>query len=86
MRTFSDATGREWVATAREEETTRHHSRWFLAFHPAADAAVEYDMPEVRWQNSQTAERTILTMSELELQRRLKLARARSPHAEQYDP
>jgi len=80
MRSFSDATGAEWVATAVEEDTPRHHGRWYLTFRPA-QSDVEYPLPEVRWQNRQTAERTILTMSEAELRRRLRIARGRRPSA-----
>lgn len=80
MRSFSDTTGTEWIASAIEEETTRHHGRWFLTFRPAESGSdIEYVLSEVRWQNRQTAERTILTMSEAELRRRLRIARARGP-------
>lgn len=80
MRTFSDTTGSEWIASAREEETPRHHGRWFLTFRTTtAGAPADYALPEIRWQNRQTAERTIRTMSDGELRRRLDLARARSP-------
>jgi len=78
MRNFPDDQGREWTATAREEMTPRHHGRWYLAFHPAADPAALIPLPEIRWQTRQSAERTIRTMSEFELLRRLLAARART--------
>lgn len=81
MRTFLDAAGRAWVASAREEATPRHHGRWHLVFHPEGDVADLHAMPEVRWQTAATAERTLLTMSEFELRRRLNnvLRRATDP-------
>lgn len=78
MRTFHDDAGREWVATAREEDTPRHHGRWQLAFHPADDPEALIPMPEVRWQTAASAQRTLRTMAPFELVRRLLSARARA--------
>ena len=78
MRTFTDEAGTEWVASAREERTARHHQRWYLVFHPAAAADSLLAMPEVRWQTRATAERTLRTMSEFELRRRLHTVRERA--------
>ncbi|HEX6588954.1 MAG TPA: hypothetical protein VF039_08025 [Longimicrobiales bacterium] len=77
MRNFHDEQGREWTATAREESTPRHHGRWHLAFHPAADASQLLPLPEIRWQTADSAARTLRTMSEFELLRRLEAARSR---------
>jgi len=77
MRTFADAQGRTWVASAREENTPRHHGRWYLVFHPEADAERLLAMPEVRWQTRASAQRTLGTMSVFELRRRLGLVRRR---------
>ncbi len=79
MRAFVDESDREWVATALEEDTPRHHGRWYLAFHPAGDAERVLAMDEVRWKTRETAERTIRSMSEAELRRRLRTVRARVP-------
>jgi hypothetical protein len=79
MRSFSDEMGRGWVATAQEETTPRHHGRWHLVFHPEGAPAEALLLPEVRWQTQETAERTIRTMSESELRRRLRIARGRVP-------
>ena len=73
MKTFADHHGRAWVATAHEELTPRHHGRWYLVFQPADDENRVLAMPEVRWQTRATAERTLRTMSEFELRRRLHL-------------
>lgn len=76
MRTFTDVAGNEWVAEAREENTPRHHGRWYLVFRPATGAQL-YEMPEVRWQTRSSADRILNTMSTFELRRRLKSVRAR---------
>lgn len=78
MKTFTDEQGREWVATAREEATPRHHTRWYLVLHPADADEPQFAVPEVRWQTRATAERTLRTMSEFELRRRLRLGRGRA--------
>lgn len=77
MKPFTAEDGREWVATAREEDTPRHHGRWFLVVHPAADPDAALAVPEIRWKNRKTAERTLATMSDFELQRRLRIATRR---------
>jgi len=77
MRQFHDDEGRQWVATALEEDTPRHHGRWYLVLHPADDAEAALPVPEVRWQSRHTAERTLRTIAEFELRRRLIGARNR---------
>jgi hypothetical protein len=76
MRSFSDVDGREWVAEAREEQTPRHHGRWYLVFR-TTDGSDTLPMPEVRWQTKSSAHRILDTMSQFELRRRLKNVRAR---------
>lgn len=77
MKRFTDDGGREWVATALEEETPRHHGRWYLVLHPADGSGPELMLPEVRWQTRETAHRTLRTMSDFELRRRLRIASGR---------
>lgn len=77
MKHFTDEDGREWVATALEEDTPRHHGRWYLVLRPADSDDVELMLPEVRWQSRHTAERTLRTMSDFELRRRLRIASRR---------
>ena len=62
---------------AEREDTERHHGIWFLVFHREGDPAHRLPVFEVRWQTRATAERTLLTMSDFELRRRLKSAIAR---------
>jgi hypothetical protein len=86
MKQFSDDAGFAWVAGAREEDTPRHHGRWFLVFHRAEDESVIASMPEVRWQTRATAERTLRTMSEFELRRRLHVVRERALREQRASP
>jgi hypothetical protein len=78
MKSFTDQQAETWVASAREERTPRHHGRWYLIFHPEGQDAPVLPMPEVRWQNRETAERTIRTMSAGELRRRLNIVKLRA--------
>lgn len=69
MKTFQDESGVAWTASAREENTPRHHGRWYLVFEHADGRVLP--MREVRWQTRATAERTLRTMSDFELRRRV---------------
>lgn len=81
MRTFQSETGDRWVAGAREEDTPRHHGRWYMILHPESQPDTVLPLPEVRWQTRATAERTLATMSLFELRRRLDIARRRAATA-----
>lgn len=84
MKTFTAEDGREWVATAHEEDTPRHHGRWYLVLHPADAADQPLAVPEIRWKTRRTAERTVRSMSDFELKRRVRIAvrRRESPGVE----
>mgnify|MGYP006205459465 CR=1 FL=1 len=87
MKRFTDEQGRDWVATALEEDTPRHHGRWYLVLHPADGSGPELMLPEVRWQSRHSAERTLNTMSGFELLRRLRMASGRhDPPGAERDP
>ena len=77
MREFLDSDGDGWVATVRSEEGLDFKGRHHLYFHPegAEDQGVE--LPDVKWNSEETAERTLATMSGVELRRRLRSARGR---------
>jgi hypothetical protein len=81
MKQFVDEQGRQWVATAAKEDTPRHHGKWYMIFHPADDPQTQLPVPEIRWQTAATAARTIRTMADFELRRRLKSALERYAHA-----
>ena len=74
MKTFQNDAGERWVATAEREDTERHHGAWFMVFHRELDSSDRVPVGEVRWQTSATAERTLKTMSDFELRRRLQSA------------
>lgn len=78
MKSFTDENGQRWVATALEEETPRHHGRWYLVLHPENDTRNVLPIPEVRWQTAATAARTLRTMSDFELRRRLNSVQQRT--------
>ena len=79
MREFSDAQGRRWRASTREEPGTDYKGRFFLVLEsldaPAGDV---FELRDVRWNSERSAERTLATMSTVELRRRLRLALGRS--------
>jgi len=78
MRDFTDEQGAVWTATVIEEDTPRHHGRWYLVFHPAGGEVPRLAAPEVRWQTRASARRTIETMSLFELRRRVEGAKRRA--------
>ena len=77
MKRFTDEQGRAWIASALEEDTPRHHGRWYLVIRPEDGNGDQAMLPEVRWQSRHTAERTLLSMSVFELRRRLRMASRR---------
>lgn len=77
MKHFTGEDGREWVASAREEDSPRHHGRWYMTLGPADGDGDELALPEVRWQSRRAAERTLATMSDFELRRRLRISSRR---------
>ena len=78
MRDFTDEQGDVWTATVIEEDTPRHHGRWYLVFHPAGAETPRLAAPEVRWQSLRSARRTIDTMSLFELRRKLEGVKRRA--------
>ncbi len=74
MKNFLDSDGAPWVATVRSQEGLDFKGRHCLYFHPegAEDQGVE--LLDVKWNSQETAERTLATMSGVELRRRLRSA------------
>lgn len=77
MKEFTDGEGRRWVASAREEESTDYKGRYIMVLESEGGDET-LPLRDVRWNSERTARRTIGTMSEVELRRRLRLARGRS--------
>jgi hypothetical protein len=74
MRQFTDPEGRRWEATVREEPGTDYKGRFFLVLRAVDEDGREYPLEDIRWNNERTAARTLETMSEVELRRRLRSA------------
>ncbi|GMR12108.1 MAG: hypothetical protein BMS9Abin29_0296 [Gemmatimonadota bacterium] len=79
MREFADENGRVWVGTIQEEPSDDYKGRFYFVFREAAEAEGDLvSLTDVRWNSERTAERTLRTMSDVELRRRLRSARGRS--------
>ena len=79
MREFTDEGGTGWVASVAERPGDDYKGRFFFLIAPSEGGAEEaVSLEDVRWNSSRTAERTLKTMSDLELRRRLRSARGRS--------
>lgn len=82
MREFEDHDGRIWTATVRERPGPDYKGSYYFFARPR-DGAEEggVSLLDVRWNSRRTAERTLRTMSGVELRRRLRsaLGRRRSP-------
>jgi hypothetical protein len=80
MREFTDGAGGEWVATVRERPGPDYKGRYYFFLEPSGGGA-GVALVDVRWNSERTAQRTLETMSEVELRRRLRSARGRGAQA-----
>jgi hypothetical protein len=79
MRDFTDADGRAWTAAVREEQGTDYKGRLYMVVTPSdGQAPGELPLEDIRWNSERTARRTLETMSQVELRRRLRSALGRS--------
>lgn len=78
MREFNDRSGRSWTATIGSRDGLDFKGRYYLVFHPADEEEAELPLEDVRWNSEKTARRTLETMSDVELRRRLRSAKGRS--------
>jgi len=79
MREFKDHEGRDWEATIRTREGLDFKGRYHLVLrHRGAEEDDEVELTDVRWNSEKTARRTLETMSDVELRRRLRSARGRA--------
>lgn len=76
MKEFTDGDGRRWIASAEEEVSPDYKGRYFMVIEPA-EGGDPLPVRDVRWNSEKTARRTIETMSQTELRRRLRVARGR---------
>ncbi len=75
MREFTDAAGRVWVGTVRERPGPDYKGRYYLYLWSREKGEEEgVALVDVRWNSLETAERTLATMSDVELRRRLRSA------------
>lgn len=79
MKEFEDAEGNVWIANVRERPGMDYKGRFYFFLQPR-DAGEEEGvaLEEIRWNSLKTAERTLATMSGVELRRRLRSARGRA--------
>ncbi len=78
MKNFVDSDGGGWVATVRSRGGLDFKGRHYLYFHPEGAEGQGVGLLDVKWNSQETAERTLATMSGVELRRRLRSARGRS--------
>ena len=78
MRVFQDEHGARWVATVRARPGRDYKGRYYFFVRPETGGDSEgIALLDVRWNSERTAARTLSTMSEVELRRRLTSARGR---------
>ena len=79
MREFADGAGAGWVASVRERFGGDYKGRYCFTLTPMG---LEEEEPvclvDICWNSRETAERTLGTMSESELRRRLRSALGRA--------
>lgn len=83
MRAFTDHEGRGWRAEVALTEGPDYKGRHHLVLRPVEGEGGEVALVDVRWNSERAARRTLETMSEVELRRRLRsaLGRASEPVA-----
>ena len=72
MRDFSDAKDQTWTASVREAAGGDYKGRFYLVL--TNDTGEERSLVDVRWNSERTARRTLMTMSVVELRKRLRSA------------
>ena len=77
MREFTDQDGRTWTAVLGEGTEPDYKGRFYLVMQ-AKGAGDSVPLVDVRWNSRRTAQRTLDTMSVVELRRRLRSALGRA--------
>ncbi|MDE2981278.1 MAG: hypothetical protein OXU74_08780 [Gemmatimonadota bacterium] len=79
MRQFVDDSSDPWVAFVARAEGGDYKGAYYLVMEPAGgDGGGSVALTDVRWNSTRTAERTLATMSGVELRRRLRSALGRA--------
>ncbi|MDH3224370.1 MAG: hypothetical protein OEO23_11690 [Gemmatimonadota bacterium] len=73
-RRFTDDEGVLWRAFAEAVPGGDYKGRYQLVLKPDSGEGEPLTLPEIRWNSLDTAKRTIRTMSDVELRRRLRSA------------
>ena len=82
MRRFHDHEGNAWVASVARDEGGDYKGRFYFVVEGEGDhEGRRVALTDVRWNSSRTAERTLSTMSDVELRRRLRSALGRADRA-----
>jgi hypothetical protein len=76
LREFTDEQDQSWQASVVERDDHDYKGRCHLVMTSAATGE-RVELTDVRWNNPATAQRTLDTMSLIELRRRLRSARGR---------
>ena len=80
MREFINETGEAWTASVRERSGPDYKGRYYLWLEPRGGGE-GVALVDVRWNSETTASRTLSTLSEVELRRRLRTALGRGSSA-----
>lgn len=79
MKRFLDERGEPWVASVARDEGDDYKGRFYLALQdPRSPEGARVELADVRWNSRRTGERTVATMSDVELRRRLRSALGRA--------
>jgi hypothetical protein len=82
MRAFQDEDGRDWIASVRERPGRDYKGRFYFFSKPEdGEDAEGVALLDIRWNTERAARRTLASMSEVELTRRLRSAIGRGRHA-----
>ena len=74
MKKFVDDGGTLWEASVAEATGGDYKGRFYLTMREEDGDGAPIALPEIRWNSLRTAERTLHTMSDVELRRRLRTA------------
>jgi hypothetical protein len=87
MKAFKDEQGRGWIADVAGGYTLDYKGRYYFVMRPEGGGEEDtVALDDIRWNTEKTARRTLATMSDVELRRRLRSAVGRSRPAPLPDP